>query len=284
MEEKEMKDNDEMEEPVVPDEIDDEEELDDDEESEDLSVAEKVIGVFVSPKSTFKYLAGRPDFWSAFIILSLLMIALSMLLIKYQMPLMMDQTLERTQESLAAANLSDEEMSTALSQTQKFLPYLFYGGAVLNPPIMLLITWLLTTVGVFFIGLMQGLKTDFKKLFGVIPWLSLISMLPVQIISTIIVASGKLTEAADMTNWRLMKPISLISLVPKSVELPGAVGGMLAAIDPFFIWSMIVMVIALEYANECKRSQAIITTVIIAILGIILSGLMSGMAAMSQAG
>jgi hypothetical protein len=275
----------EKEEPVEPediDEIDDDEGIEDDEESEDLSVAEKVIGVFIAPKSTFKYLAERPDFWSAFIIISLIIIALGMLTMNNLMPMMLSQTIQQTQEKLAGTGMSDAEMTTTITALQKYMPYVFYGQAVIATPIGIVIAWLVMTLAVFFIGLMQGLKTDFKNLFGILPWLSFISMLPVKIIATVILFSGKITSIADMTNMRIMAPISVLGLIPQSVTLPKIVEGILSMIDPFFIWSMIVMVFALEYANNCKRSQAITTAVIIAILGIIVGGLMAGMAGMGQ--
>ncbi|MCX6646857.1 MAG: YIP1 family protein [bacterium] len=274
-----------MKEPIEPediDEIDDDEELEDDEDVEDLSVAEKVIGVFIAPKSTFKYLAERPDFWSAFIIISLILIALGMLTMKNLMPMMLTQTIEQTQEKLASSGMSEQDMATTINQLQKYMPYFFYGQAVIGTPIGLVVAWLLLTVAVFFIGLMQGLKTDFKNLFGILPWLSLISMVPAKIIASVIIFSGKITSIADMTNMRVMAPVSILGIIPQNVALPKIVEGMLSTIDPFYIWSMIVMVFALEYVNKCKRSQAITTTVIIAILGILLSGLFTGMAGMSQ--
>lgn len=269
--------NNEIEEPTENvDEFDDNEFIDD-EDDEELSVAEKVIGVFISPGKTFKYLSERPDFWSAFIVISLVIIACGMLALPNQMPVLLSGIIAETQTSLEAAGMSESEITDTISAMQNYMPYVFYGQAVLGQPIGILIVWLMLTLGVFFIGLMQGLKTDFKKLFGVLPWISFIGMLPVQIITTMIFMSGRITEMADMQNMRIIKPYSLAGLLPESVELPKFAMVVLGTIDPFYIWSLIIMVIALEHVNNCKRSQAIITTVIIAVIGLVLSGVVTNM-------
>jgi hypothetical protein len=269
--------NNEMEEPGNINEFGDNEFIDD-EDDEELSVAEKVIGVFISPGKTFKYLSERPDFWSPFIIISLVLIACGMLYMTNLMPMLVSDTIAKTQIELEAAGMSESEITEIISAMAKYLPYVFYGQTVIGQPIGILIVWLLLTLGVFFIGLIQGLKTDFKKLFGVLPWISFIGLLPVQIITTIIYMSGRVTEMADMQNMRIVKPYSLLSLFPESIELPKFALGVLGTIDPFYIWSLIVMVIALEHVNNSKRSQAIITTAIIAVIGLVLSGVMTNLA------
>lgn len=260
-----------MEEPGNVDEFDDNEFIDE-EDDEELSVAEKVIGVFISPGKTFKYLSERPDFWSAFVVLSLVLIACGMLWTTSLMSVRVSGTIALTQVELEAKGMSESEIIEIISAMAKYLPYYFYGEAVIGQPIGILIVWLLLTLGVFFIGLMQGLKTDFKKLFGVLPWLSFIGILPAQIITTIIFMSGRITEMTDIQNMRILKPYSLAGLFPESVDLPKFAVGVLSTIDPFYIWSLIVMVIALEHVNKCKRSQAMITTVIIAVIGLVFIG------------
>jgi hypothetical protein len=253
-------------------------------ESEELSVAEKVIGIFISPKHTFKYLAEHPDFWSAFIIMALVMIALGMVSMMTLMSMLITQTIEQTRTQLAASGMTEEELAATVSKIQQYMPYFLYLQAAIGQPINLLVAWLLLTVGVFFFGLMQGLKTDFKKLFGVLPWLSFVSMLPVQIISAVIVNSGRIAEIGDMANMRIMKPYSLMILIPQNIVLPKFVEGILGSIDPFFIWSIVLMVIALEYANTCKRSQAIVTTIILSILGLLITAAMVNLQGLAKIG
>lgn len=262
----------------ITDEIEDEDidEFDDEGDDEDLSVAEKVIGVFITPSRTFKYLSQNPDFWSAFIILSLVVIAVTM----PSMKLILPGTIVLVRSQLEGAGMSENEMAMVI----KAIPYIVYGQTILGIPIGLLVSWLLMTAAVFFIGLMQGLKTDFKRLFGVLPWLSFISVLPGQIITAIMIGTGYISEMTQMTDLKLMKPYSLLGPIPGGENLPKFVQGLLASIDPFFIWSIFVTVIALQYANNCKKSEAIVTTVIIAVLTLVLSGLLTSFGMMAQAG
>jgi len=259
-----------LDEPIDPVEV--EKELDDgfdDEEDLDLSFVEKVIGVYIAPVNTFKALAVRPDFWGALIIVSLLMIAFGMLALPKTMPF---------QEALAVSsiqdmNLPEQEETETIALTVKITRISLYLGSSVLIPLILAVGWLLGTALIFFISLMQGLDTDFKRLLGVVPWISLISILS-QIGTNIIYMTQPIADAAQLQDFRFLKPFSLIAMVPESVDLPGWQSIILSTIDPFYIWALIVTVFALEAANRCKRGQAVLTTAISTIISLaIIAGL-----------
>jgi hypothetical protein len=245
------------------------------EEEEELSIAEKVIGVYIAPINTFKYLAQRPDFWTAFIILSLIGIAIGTVMLPRTLPIVQSGTVERMQESFTAQGMSESEQATALSIMVKATRISTYVGAIIGPPIQYAIGWLLLTALVFFIALIQGLDTDFKRLLGVIPWLTFISI-GSSISAAIRLMNTELVSMEQMQKLQMEMPLSVGALIPEGVNLPAFIDGILGLIDPFFIWSTVVMVFALQYANRCTRAQAITTTIIATIIILlVIAGMMT---------
>jgi hypothetical protein len=241
------------------------------EEIEDLSVVEKITGVFVSPVSTFQYLARRPDFWTAFIVLSLIGIALAMAITPKIIPLSLAQGIEAIQNNPKIT--SDQDRQTAINITSKITPIAIYVGSIIGTPLNLALGFILSSLTVFLIGLIMGLNADFKRLLGVLPWLWFIRIFS-SIIQTIIIMKTDITTMDQFQDFRVIKPFSAISLVPQSVELSKPIAAILSTIDPFFIWATIVMVFALQYANKSTRSQAITTTAIYLVLYLAATALM----------
>jgi len=243
-------------------ELDDE--LDGDED-EELSVVEKIIGVFISPKKTFSYLADHPDFWWPLIIISLIMIGTSVMIMPKMMPIIQAQAIEQITNN---ANIPEADREQTIAMIQKFIPIQAYVGVGLIP-VGVAIAWLVETLLIFLIGLIQGFESDFKKLIGVIPWLSFISMIS-EVLKNIIIFT--MSEMPDdlVKNPAIAKPFSAAILLANNPDTPVWLKTFLTAIDPFAIWSVIVMVFALEAANKCTRSQAIVTVVIVTIVGLLI--------------
>jgi len=250
---------------IEPPATEDEEFDEFEEEYEELTLVEKVVGVFASPVSTFRYLADHPDFWSAFLITGLVAIALGLLAMPKMMPVQEGIAITQTMSQLQEAGMSEAEQTSTLEVTRKVLPWVFYGQAILGPLIMLPILWFLTAIIAFFTALIQGLAADFKKLMGTVPWLMLIFGLSNVIYTVKIMMTANFGEE-QLMDMRFLRPISALALVPESVDLHPFVTGLLSQIDPIFIWYVIVMVIALEAVNKCKRGQAILTTAVVNVL------------------
>jgi hypothetical protein len=146
---------------------------------------------------------------------------------------------------------------------------------------VLAVVWLISVALIFVIALIQGLDTDFKRLLGVYPWIGLISLFST-ILQKLPLLTRELTSMQQMQDPRFLMPYSPLGLVPQTVELPRFVEVVLGMIDPFFVWSFVVTVIALEQANRCKRSQAILTTVIFYAISLAVAAGLMAVAAMFQ--
>ena len=237
------------------------------ENNEDLSAVERIFGVYFSPVAAFRNIAKRPDFLTPLIVLSLIVIALTVVVLPRTMPIIESHTIAQMQETFAQSGTPESEQESAIQVTKSVVRVGSYIGAVIGVPITLAVTWLLTSALIFFIAMFQGLEADFKRLLGVIPWISFVAVLS-QIAQTVLTMTREITSFEQIQDMRFMRPYSLVGLVPGSVDLPAWQEFLLAAIDPFFIWSIFVMVLALEAANKCSRSQATVTTIIATIISL----------------
>jgi len=230
------------------------------EEIEELSVVEKIMGVFISPVSTFRQIAKKPDFWTPLIVLSLIGIATTFL----SMPIMLQGSdLALSEQMGQIAGMPGEEQSMAM--IQNVMRITMYISAVLGPPINFTLQWLIGCGIIFFIGLFMGLDTDYKRLLGVVPW-SFFMMTVGTIINSIMHIGAEVTSASQMRDPAFLKPFSIAPYIPENLPFwMKAVGAM---IDPFSIWTAIAIVFAIEAANKCKRDQAIVITIIFIILAV----------------
>lgn len=261
---------------IPPEDPDFDEFDDDDEEDEELTIVEKIIGVFTSPSKTFAYISEHPDFWWPLIIISLIMIGASVLVMPKMMPLIQDTMVESIRGN---PGMDEATKDAAVEQMVPYIPAIAYGqlGFI---PIMMGFSWLFSALIVFLTGLGQGLQVEFKKLMGVIPWLGFISMLS-ETAKSIYLFSLKELPDGIITNPGLAKPFSAAALVAGNPDTPSWLGVFLSAIDPFTIWATIVMVTALQHANKCTRNQAIVTVVVTTIIGLLI---LTGLGSMQGAG
>lgn len=234
-------------------------------EDEDLSIVEKIIGVYTSPVSTFKYLAKKPDFLWALIVLSLIGIALAVVTLPETIPLIQAQTIQQFQSGPAAG--SPEETAVVIGTMNKAIAIGAYVFAIIGTPIVFAISWMLSCVLIYFIGMFMGGDVDFKRLFGVIPWISFVTIFS-QVQGTVVGLTTDLVNVDQMKDMRIMRPLSLMKIIPESVDLPGWMGIVLGSIDPFFIWGVVLLVFAIEAVTKCKRQQAVITAFIVTLIGL----------------
>ena len=249
---------------------------------DELSAVDKIVGVFIAPASTFKYLAGRPDFWTPLIVLSLIGIAFAMMVLPKTMPVGQAAAIEKVQEQLdKAPGTSEQDRAKTIEIVKKTSEISGYVAAIIGTPIAMGIMWVIMVAVIFFISLMQGLDTDFKRLLGVVPWASFVSFFS-QGLQTWVMMSRDLTSMDQLQNMRYLKPFSLLGLFPETVELPKFVEGIFGTIDPFFIWYVILLIIAVQQANKCTRAQAAVSSLIYTALSLAAVGGLTVLGALQQ--
>jgi hypothetical protein len=253
--------------------VDEGKDLDEDED-EDLTAVEKITGVYTSPDATFKYLSLKPDFWTAFIVISLISIALGMIAMPKMLPAMEEGAVTQMAPMFQG---SPEEQDAQMAIGLKTVRIMAYVQAFLAP-IGYLIAWLIYVVLIYFIGMVMGHDVHFKRLWGVVPWATFISILG-QIATTAVIATRESFTMAQLQDMHIVKPYSALAIVPSTTEIPYFVEAILASIDPFLIWGFFVLAFAVFHSNKCSRAHAyMVTGITIAIM--ILGG--AGLAAMGH--
>lgn len=137
--------------------------------NKDLSVIQKMVGVFFSPKNTFEAIDRKPD-WIVPLLLILILTALTTQLLT---PKLLPKQLEIMEEKWQEQGLSDDQIEQALAMTQKFSKFSFFSGIIFTGLFIILFTLFLW----FFGNIILGGQTSFKKIFSIYLYSYLILLL-----------------------------------------------------------------------------------------------------------
>jgi len=225
------------------------------EELEPQGVIDRLINIYLEPATLFKYLAVKPDFWTPWIVVGIIML----LMTAFTFPVTYDLGIEYQVQIAQRQGKSDTDIAKLVDQAQKMHTFSMV-FALVSAAVTPLIGWLIGGGIVFVISLIQGLEAGFKRIFSVMAYTSLISILGSSIIDKVI----KLARGADTIDEWQRSIISLAVLLP--VNAHKALVSVLSVVDPFFIWSLVAMAIGLTYANKCRMRSAVVTVIIYAIV------------------
>jgi hypothetical protein len=253
------------------------EEIAEEEEDEPQGIIDRIINVFLDPAALFRGLARKPEFWTPVIVI----IAVNALLTIVTYPSTKDLRLEakRQQWAMRITDDDEEERQEKLAETEKkyvevgrkWEPYTESALGV-----FVILVYLFVAGVLYLISLIQGLDTSFKRLMSVVTYTSLIALLG-NVIDKILKLAGVVTPET-MIEWQ-GTVTGLAYHLPDKIHM--AYYMLASLVDPFTIWSMIVMVIGLRFANRCPMRSAIITIIIYLVLLILL---MVGMGFLTQMG
>jgi hypothetical protein len=205
----------------------------------------------------------KPDFWTPWIVVGVLMLVIT----TFTFPVTFDLGVERQIQILQQQGKSDAEIAKKAEQIENLRTFSMVTAIVLSA-IAPLIGWLISAGIIFLISLIQGLEAGFKRIFSVVAYTSMISILGSGVIDKII----KLARGADtMDEWE-RSIISLAVLLPANAHK--ALVTILSIVDPFFIWALVVMAIGLTYVNKCRMRSAVVTIIIyVIIIFVLVAGL-----------
>ncbi len=143
-------------------------------ETKNLNVMQRIIGVFVSPGSTFAHLDRKPD-W---LIPLILIIIATVIFTYFIMPIALPEQMELQRQKMLDMGMSQEQIETNMAVGERIGKIMGLVGAVVSPGIMML----LFSLFLWFIGnVLLGGKTTFIKMFSVVTYTSLIGVLDMMI-------------------------------------------------------------------------------------------------------
>jgi len=198
---------------------------------------DKIINIFFSPTKVFQSLKEKPS-WALPLVIVLIFIALTAVVTVISTK---DVAMAKQEEVLKERGLSDEQIQQAKVFMTGPLPVVFGAlGAIIITGVILLIFALLINVLLPTLGGVSG----FARVFSVVSHSALV-MVPGNIIRLLLVV---LTKSIYATT-------SLAAFTP-NLARNSVMFQLLASLDLFVIWEMVLVAMGIRITNEVKKNNA----------------------------
>ncbi len=229
-------------------------------------------GIVDEPVKTMSQVAAHPRWrWVAPLMVILAGLALSLAL---SGPLQVKEAVRQMNEQLQSrlSQVPAEQAETARAQVARFTqPIFILGASALGRLVALALAWVLAAAILYFAGLIVGADLSFGGLFATVPW----AWLPFAVRDMAQGAFAALTGSL-LVNQGLSP---LVAQANMQANMANPVYQMLAHIDLFTAWHLVLIYAALRGGASLERSKAFWLTVIYAVLSLVLRiipGLVSG--------
>ena len=205
------------------------------------SFPERLLGIFISPAETLADVARKPGFLAPLIAVVIAAIAVTeTMLWKIGMERIVRMSIE---QSSRASSMSPDQMDQAVRQGAKFGAIFAHIGGIVVPPIALLI---IAGLGLLIVNLIFGAQTKFKKVFSLICYANLVSLLG-SLMAVAVILFG------DPDHFNAQNPVPSnvgFFLNPREVSKP--LYSLASSADIFTIWLLILIAVGLAEGTGRK--------------------------------
>lgn len=201
----------------------------------------RCVGVFVSPFPTLQEVGRQPDFLAPLIVLIAASLAVAESLVaRIGMERMIRTALEGSSRGLS---MTPEQMDQAVSQGLHFAGVTMHVGAVLGPPILLL---MLAGVGLAVVNGVFGGELNFKTAFSIACYAKLVAIAEA-------VMALALIWFGDPENLNPQNPApSNAGFFLDPFSTPKPLLALASLVDVFTVWSLVLLGIGLSAAAGGK--------------------------------
>jgi len=207
--------------------------------SNEMSVVNKIVGIFTSPREAFESINQNPSWIIPFLIGLVFFLIFQYFTVDIQMA---DQIAK-----LEARDMPAAQMEAARGQMQGFAKYL---GFIIGPFAILIFWVIFAAIFLLFGNMMIGGETSFKKIFSIVAWTSLVGNLSLILLTFLITSKG--------TTHGVAMDLSLLLTTPALGTEPGVLYLILSKIDFFVIWQVILWIIGLSVTYNTTTNKAAI--------------------------
>lgn len=214
------------------------------EEKKQMSVINKIINIFASPREALESIDDKPTWLVPYIIITIFVL--------FMMFMTLDVQMSDQMAALEARDMTEQQIEAAKTQMQGPLRY---SGIVIAPIAMLIvnviIAALLLLAGNLMIG---GQEVSFKKIFCLLMWTGLVGIVGVLITTFLAIQKGTMTGVS-------MDLSILLPVVPAG-ESKSFMHHLLTRFDLFVFWQMILWIIGLTvmYKSTIQKAVAPVLT------------------------
>jgi len=203
----------------------------------ELSVWDRIVGIFTSPKETFESINQKPNWIIPFIIGLIFFFIFQFVTMDIQM--------EYQIANIDAKDTSAEQIEMAKNQMQGPMKYL---GLFIGPIAILIIWVVFAACFLLFGNWMIGGDTNFKKIFSIVAWSSLVGNLSLLLLTFLIVSKGTMHGVA--------LDLSILFPTPEIGAEKSLIYLLFSKIDFFVIWQVILWIIGLSVAYNTTTKKA----------------------------
>jgi hypothetical protein len=222
------------------------------------SAAGRVVGALIAPGETFRSIAARPG-WVAPMLVLVLFGTVAGYLVTQRIDL---APLMRHQNEVSGGQLSPDQLEQRIEVMQKVQPYLALFQGLIVMPAFLLLAALLLWLGFRLLGS----EIDWRASLAT----SLHALLPLGVLSLlsipVILNHGSLTPE-EARNGTLVAS-NLAVLAPES--LGKVARALLASVDLFSIWAIVLLVLGLHIVAKVSRAAAVAVVLALWLLAVAL--------------
>ena len=102
-------------------------------EEEELSIVQKIVGIFTAPAKTFASIDLSPS-W---IIPLALILAVNLVFVYFANDIILEETLVQQEEAMVERGTDAEQIDAALTQVESWIPISVWVLSIIGPPIIL---------------------------------------------------------------------------------------------------------------------------------------------------
>jgi hypothetical protein len=205
------------------------------------SFPERLLGIFISPAETLADVARKPDFVAPLVLAVVAAVAVTeTMLWKIGMERIVRMSIE---QSSRASSMSPDQMDQAVHQGAKIGAIFAHIGGVVGPPIGLLV---IAALGLLIMNLFFGAGMKFKKVFSLICYANLVTLLGALMALAVILFG-------DPDHFNAQNPVPAnigFFLNPREVSKP--LYSLASSADVFTIWFLILIAIGLSEGTGRK--------------------------------
>ena len=205
------------------------------------SFPERLLGIFISPAETLADVARKPGFLAPLIAVVIAAIAVTeTMLWKIGMERIVRMSIE---QSSRASSMSPDQMDQAVRQGARIGAIFAHIGGIVVPPIALLI---IAGLGLLIVNLIFGAQTKFKKVFSLICYANLVSLLG-SLMAVAVILFG------DPDRFNAQNPVPTnVGFFLNSREVSKPLYAMASSADIFTIWLLILVAVGLAEGARRK--------------------------------
>jgi hypothetical protein len=207
-----------------------------------------LVDIFVDPAKVFRRIDAGLQWWKAFIVVAIVIVAMSWINLPVQKHVLL----------LNERGMSEEQLEMAVQNTERF----GFVGLIIAP-IAVLVIWLIIGALVnVSVNLVSG-RSGYKKCLSIIGFTAMIGLLE-QIIQTVIIHARGISSIESSADVKA--PLGLAALFPES---GGFARALMDSLSIFQIWYLIVFTVGISLVFNVDKKKAVIPTIVVWLISLI---------------